>query len=146
MTWLNWGLLKSNSEIYQFTKDVIAFRKDFPVLHMKNGLRLMDYKACGYPDLSYHSEEAWHPQTDNYIRHIGMMYCCAYAKEDCKEQLLYAAVNMHWEKHEFGLPMAPEEKWEILFATENGKEQPVLEEKKISVPARSIVVLVSRKK
>lgn len=147
VTWLNWGLLKTNSEIYQFTREMLAFRRKYRVLHMKNGLRLMDYKACGYPDLSYHSEEAWHPQTENYIRHIGMMYCCKYADESIQDSLLYVAVNMHWEEHEFGLPkMEAKAEWKFLFTTSDRQEVRNSFDKNIRVPARSITVLVGRKK
>lgn len=147
ITWLNWRLLKTHDEIYRFTKEMIAFRKKYKILHMKNGLRLMDYKACGYPDLSYHSEEAWHPQTENYIRHTGMMYCCRYADETIAQQLLYVAVNMHWEEHEFGLPkVLPETEWMTLFTTSGSTQEQIQSEKKLCVPDRSITVLAGMKK
>ena len=34
VSWLNWNLLKTNRDIYEFTKAVIAFRKSHPVFHM----------------------------------------------------------------------------------------------------------------
>lgn len=142
VTWLNWRLLKTNDGLYQFTREMIAFRRKFLILHMKNGLRLMDYRACGYPDMSYHGEEAWHPQTENYIRHIGMMYCCKYADETLAERFLYVAVNMHWEEHQFGLPkIAAGTKWKVLFSTAETEKDAKDSEKKIEVPARSITVL-----
>lgn len=148
ITWLNWGQLRTNGEIHAFLKEMIAFRRKFRILHMKNGLRMMDYRAFGYPDLSYHSEEAWHPQTENYIRHTGMMYCCKYADETLAERFLYIALNMHWEEHEFGLPkIAPEAEWSLLFSTA-GEAGAAKQEKnkKICVPARSITVLAGIEK
>lgn len=55
-TWLNWKNLNSNKEIFSFMKKLIAFRKEHGELHQKMPLRMMDYKSCGYPDLSYHGE------------------------------------------------------------------------------------------
>lgn len=146
ITWLHWNLQKKNEEIYSFVKQMITFRKAYPVLHMKNGLKLMDYKALGYPDLSYHSEEAWNPQLEYYNRHVGLMYCCQYADDHCDEPFLYIAINMHWEEHEFGLPqISPNTKWCFKFSTEKSKNQLEQIDKKILVPGRSIVVLAGKK-
>ena len=54
VSWLNWNLLKTNRDIYEFTKAVIAFRKSHPVFHMAGEPKIMDYLSCGRPDVSYH--------------------------------------------------------------------------------------------
>ncbi len=67
-------------ELLNFWKQMIAFRKAHPILHPVEELRILDSLSCGYPDLSYHGQNAWRPQTESYNRHVGIMYCGKYAK------------------------------------------------------------------
>ncbi|MBR1932009.1 MAG: hypothetical protein IJ833_11195 [Lachnospiraceae bacterium] len=115
-TWLNWNDLDKNADIYEFWKMLLRMRKEHPILRPTQELRVMDYIACGYPDLSYHGQNAWRPQTEGYNRHIGMMFCGKYAKSDEKEDdFFYLALNMHWEPHMLALPKLPKGlKWELL--------------------------------
>lgn len=120
-TWLNWQNVKRNEKLHEFWKMLIALRKNHPVLHSEREPKIMDYIACGYPDLSYHGENAWRPQTESYIRSIGMMYCGKYGKIDRvkDDDFFYIGMNMHWESHQLGLPRLPKGlKWELLFSTE----------------------------
>ena len=114
----------------------------------------MDYTACGYPDLSYHGENAWRPQMESYFRYVGMMFCGKYAKKDKvkDDDFFYVAMNMHWEPHKLALPKLPKDLcWKQLFKTgedcslkENQKE---MEDNYIrKVPARSIIVFISESK
>ncbi len=149
VTWLDWRLVEKNREIWEFWKKLIEFRRQHPILHPERALRLMDSLACGYPDLSYHGQNAWRPQTENYFRHVGIMLCEKYAP-DGGDGLLYLAVNMHWESHELALPRPPKGTcWKEVFSTEDreeisekGLESPG-EELVRRVPARSIAVYVS---
>ena len=72
---------------------------------MEKRLIVSDQFVCGYPDVSYHGENAWYNAMENYNRHIGIMYCSKYAGQD---NLIYVAYNMHWESHELALPKIPE--------------------------------------
>lgn len=121
VAWLDWSGVQKNAELLDFWKMLAAFRRLHPILHPDREHRLMDYIACGYPDLSYHGQSAWKPQTEGYFRHIGQMYCGKYAKINKKEEdaFLYLALNMHWEEHELALPKLPKDmRWELVFSTE----------------------------
>lgn len=101
-------------------KKLIAFRKEHGELHQKMPLRMMDYKSCGYPDLSYHGEFPWKPDTTAYSRQLGMMYCGRYGEEETEKQdeFLYVAYNLHWEPHEFALPRLPKDKkWKAVLSS-----------------------------
>lgn len=152
ITWLDWGGRKKNAEIFAFWKMLVDFRRKYPILAPASELRLMDYIACGYPDLSYHGQNAWCPQVDGNYRQIGIMLCGKYARagDSDEEAFLYLAVNMHWERHELALPRLPKGmKWEAAFSTESGEEDSVLqtgEEKQELVrivPPRSMAMYVS---
>ncbi len=156
ISWLNWRLLKTNHDLYDFVKHVIAFRKEHPVFHMSTEPNGMDYLACGHPDISYHGVKAWCPELEHFRRQVGVMYCGAYGRrpDGTEDDYFFVAYNMHWEPHEFALPRLPKGKmWHTAFDTgensvngcyEAGQE-PVLEEQKhFMVPARTIMVLIGK--
>ncbi len=149
VTWLDWSLVEKNGELLGFWKQLTAFRRSHPILHPARELRMMDELACGYPDLSYHGQNAWRPQTDHYLRHIGVMLCGKYAGEG-DDSMLYLAFNMHWESHGLALPRPPRgTAWELAFSTETpegewGENQDGGEEELIrKIPPRSIAVYTS---
>ena len=58
VSWLNWKLLETHKDQVDFVKRLIAFRKAHKMFHMDREPRIMDYKSCGRPDVSYHGENA----------------------------------------------------------------------------------------
>ncbi|MEW4411359.1 hypothetical protein [Clostridium sp. AN503] len=153
-SWLNWNQLKSHGDLYEFVKYVIGFRKAHPVFHMEKEPRIMDYLACGHPDVSYHGVNAWRPEFENFRRQIGILYCGEYAKrtDGTPDDYFFVTYNMHWEPHEFALPNLPKgRKWKLAFDTSDsaangyyraGEELGLENQKKYMVPSRSIVVFV----
>ncbi|MDO5572419.1 MAG: hypothetical protein Q4G60_00400 [bacterium] len=155
VAWTEWKQNRFSKEVYEFTKNMISFRREHPILHQPDELRIMDYISCGYPDLSYHGESAWYPKFDNHIRHIGMMFCGKYAKinHSQEDSFLYAAFNMHWDTHAFGLPKLPKNmKWYLKVDTgaKNGRdfykdqEEILLKNQdQLTVSERSTIVLIA---
>lgn len=146
ITWLDWNGLKKNAELWEFWKQLVSFRREHAILRPKRELRLMDDLACGYPDLSYHGQNAWRPQTENYFRHIGVLLCEKYAGiDEAKDGLIYLAMNMHWESHGLALPRPPKGMcWRPAFSTaaeeDSQKEETGNDELIRVVPPRSIAV------
>jgi glycogen operon protein len=69
--------------------------------------------------------------------------------------VIYVAMNMHWESLDFELPSPPtaREKWHVAANTalpspddiyEPGREAPLADQAKICVGGRSVIVLVAR--
>lgn len=155
-SWLNWGLLRTNQEIFDFTKHLIAFRKAHPVFHMPVEPRVMDYLACGHPDISYHGLKAWFPEFENFRRQMGIMYCGEYGlrPDGSPDDYFFVTYNMHWEPHEFALPNLPKgRQWKIAFCTDDketggyfpdGKEKEPDSQKKIMVPPRTVIVFIGK--
>ena len=158
ISWLNWNLNKWDQALLDFVKHVIAFRKAHPVFHMEQEPRVMDYLACGHPDISYHGVNAWQPEFENFRRQIGILYCGAYAKKPNGENddFFFVIFNMHWEPHSFALPNLPKNLvWSLAFDTsdsaaggyyEEGQERQVLNQKNYMVPSRSVLVFQGKKK
>ena len=144
-TWLDWNMKKRNEKLLEFWKQLVEFRRMHTILHPKKEFLLMDSISCGYPDLSYHGESAWRPQTESYNRHIGIMFCGKYAEtfEKKEDSFLYLAMNMHWESHDLALPKLPKGmKWEIAVMTgEEGKGN-VESDNRRCVSPRSITMFI----
>lgn len=125
VSWLNWKHNAGQSVLQKFVKELIALRKTHPILHMEDSFKMMDYISCGYPDLSYHGEQAWYPEFENYSHHMGILYCGKYARINKRKEddFFYVAYNAHWVEHEFALPKLPAGmQWQVV--TTSGK-QPV---------------------
>lgn len=122
-------------ELESFTQSLIAFRKGNKILHMKEELKVMDSIGCGYPDISYHGQEAWRPDLGYVSRLINIFLCGKYAGE--KEPFLYIACNMHWEAHELALPKLPKNLiWKRVLSTE--AEETVLGMQKVQEEKRQV--------
>lgn len=142
-SWTNWRLLRKNNELFTFVKDLIAYRKEHPILHLSKQMSCKDHRAFGMPDMSYHSEKTWTLDTDNLTRHFGVMLYGKYSRlygynGDCT---LFFGINMHWEEQRIGVPRTKKNQgWEVVFNT-SVTDNPEIENRMLVVPPRSIVVL-----
>lgn len=150
--WVNWKLTAQNKEFFQFVKEMIGFRKAHPILHQKKALRMTDYKAYGYPDLSYHDERAWYTDMKSSSRNVGCMYCGKYAhrKDGTEDDFIYVAYNAYWENKSFALPRLPEDrKWAVAVQTERAEltglkpGDIILDQKTLEVTPRTVIVLTA---
>ncbi len=157
ISWLNWHLLESNRDIYEFVKYMIAFRKAHPVFHLPVEPKNIDYLVCGHPDVSYHGVKTWCPEFENFRRQLGILYCGEYGRRDdgTSDDYFFVAYNMHWEPHEFDLPKLPRGMhWITCINTDDAENNGICplecdevdkreELRRYMVPARSIVVFQS---
>lgn len=135
--WVKWNMTEMGRQIFTYTKELIALKKLHPVLRNPRELRILDYIGCGYPDISYHGEEAWRPEINNYSRFAGVMYCGYYAKKEREEDdsFFYIAYNMHWISHTFALPKLPRGlNWCLIADT--GKNEGIAMTKELTVAAQ----------
>ena len=144
VSYINWNLTAEAEEMLEYTKKLIALRKSDlnPVLNRE--FSMLDRAHIGYPDLSYHSDEAWKADLATYNRHLGIMYSGVDEKD--KVTLYYLAYNFYWKEITFSLPYLPSSaKWEVLFATADVKEKDVEKEEskqgmKFELESRSCAV------
>lgn len=153
--WVKWNMNTQTKEVFAYLKKLITLRKAHPILHAPQELKILDYIGCGYPDLSYHGEDAWRPDLSNYSRFAGAMYCGSYAKKTQEEEddFFYVAYNMHWLNHTFALPKLPKGmKWYLvadtgmaqLMDTAKVPDGKVQEQLHIEVEARTIQIYQSK--
>ena len=116
--WVLWDNGETGERIRDYIKKIIRFRKEHPVFCRTMPFKNTDYLSCGYPDLSLHGAEAWKPDLSHFSHSIGICLCENYVRGSEKTELVYVAVNMHWEKQELGLPkLAPGRRWNLVIDT-----------------------------
>ena len=155
--WVTWSRTKAAASLQAFVREALAFRKRHPVLHCDAPLRMVDYKSCGLPDLSYHSGNAWMQQSTQMKAAFGALFCGAYAEceDGSEDDTLYILYNMYWQAQSFALPDPPSGTcWKIKADTStetvfypDGEEKAVeTADKCVSVPGRTICILIAGKK
>ena len=145
LTWVQWASTKDAEQLREYVMELIAFRRQHPLLHQK--VELTGSSLGGFfPDFSCHGSNAWFASFDQQERSVGMMYCAQdpdremlyrketqRRKEDRKKRggrkspenevyagdsYLYVAYNLHWEKRQLALPYLPSgREWHVVIDT-----------------------------
>ncbi len=103
--WKDWGRGVSVDRQRSFVKNLLALRAAHPVFRKKGACSNVDRLSCGYPEISFHSDEAYRVRPGNNGWHIGLMYAGTYGNQKGeKDEDIYVAYNMHWSEHRFALP------------------------------------------
>lgn len=143
ISYIKWNELTKNQNLYEFTKRLIKLRETYPILKGAVSFKGTDYASCGYPDISFHGEEAWRSDFNSGSHVFGVMYCNHYVDEK-DSSLLYVAYNMHWEEHELALPkIEPNKKWKVILSTEETAQTIGSNQTILNIPERTIMVLVA---
>jgi isoamylase len=132
--WLDWNKLRTNGDIFQFFKKMIAFRKAHPALSRSRFWREdVDWYGVGPKvDLSYDSR--------------SLAFCLHGSSQGDDD--LYVMINAYWEALQFELQEGNAQQWKRIVDTalpgpEDFSDHGVaLAQTKYMVGARSIVVLL----
>jgi glycogen operon protein len=154
-SWINWEAENENKELEEYFKKIIAFRNAHPVLRSATHFKMRDYVGSGYPDVSFHGTQAWYAEDTSYSRVLAVMYCGKHAKKGTvQDDMVYVAMNMHWEGHDFELPrLTNKRKWYVVANTDQtapediygiGNEKLLDNQEHIFVGARSVIILVGK--
>ncbi len=149
ISWLDWSLVKKNSELFEYVKRLTAFRQKHPVLRARD--YSFDYNETGYPELSFHSTQPWN--IDEGAPNLCFAYM--YAEDKNKfgtksDEFIYVIVNAYWEEQCYNLPVLPDNyKWHLAFeaygySAEPGKEKVLDDINSITVGPRSTMILVGK--
>lgn len=150
--WVNWSSRKRCAAYAQFVRQMIAFRRQHPVLSSSRPMQMCDYASKGYPDLSYHGENAW-MISSVYPDAVGLLYCGAYAMrpDHTEDEFIYIGLNFYMEQQCLALPKLPHRlRWHLAVNTAEKEmpycEPPRLIEKKpqIEIPPQAIMILVGK--
>ncbi len=155
LTWLDWRLLEENADMFRFVKQCIAFRKAHPVLRSREHFIGRDVIGSGYPDVSWHGVNAWNPDWEAYSRTLAFMLDGAHTfNGTMADDMIYVAMNMHWETHEFTLPTLTDRRRWYRFAdtgnrlpydvSEVGEEVRLRDQSRYTLKPRSVAIFVGR--
>ena len=126
-----------------------------------------DYLGIGYPDISWHGVEAWNTDWADYSHTLAFLIAGAYAYTEQKEEseeksksdtdrktFIYAALNMHWEPHNFEIPeISIGMQWYLAANTGANppddsytpdKEPLLADQDTVLLAPRSVVILVGK--
>lgn len=152
--WLDWSLVRNNSDLFSFARHIINFRRQHPILRNKEHYSNRDYKESGYADITFHGTKAWHADWSESNTVFAFMLDGYHAKNGfVKDDTIYVAANMHWDALDFELPQLSENrKWHLSVNTSMVppetfyplNSEPVLENQSgFIVGGRSIIVLIT---
>jgi glycogen operon protein len=137
ISWMDWNLLKSNKDLFNFTQSLIAFRHSHPCLRINR----FDYAGSDiFPSCSFHGTKPWNVDWSSESRQLGWMMS-SQTEHGCLDMVYVAANSAHYATW-FDLPQLPEiYEWNLCFNTGNQVE-PYL---KKPVPFRETGILVGER-
>lgn len=143
ISYVEWNNSSFTNDIYEFTQKLIAFRKSELNPIIQKDFSMLDTYKIGFPDLSFHSDEAWKSDFASYNRHLGIMYS-NYNSESEEAILYYFAYNFYWEAINFSLPNLPNDvEWNIKFST-GSISKPDKKNNDYELESRSCAVFTAR--
>lgn len=99
ISWLDWSYLEKNKDLFEFFKFMIAFRKKHKIIQKK-----LPNAVCGMDGL--HAHYIYGDQVENIpqdTRFIGISMA-GYDSKQQQDDIIYIAVNTHWENNHITLP------------------------------------------
>ncbi|MFP4362395.1 MAG: glycogen debranching protein GlgX [Spirochaetia bacterium] len=155
ISWLDWGLVKQNADLFHFAKGVIALRKNHAAFRNKYHFQNKDYMGSGWADITWHGNKAWWADWSENSRMLAFLLCGKHAKQGLvQDDLIYVAMNMDWQMHGFTVPgLGDDMSWYIAVNTDlpsgkdvypKGKEVLLENQQEILVGPRSIAVLIGK--
>lgn len=115
--WFDWSLLEKEQDLFNFTKQMIAFRKAHPVLRSTEWMTGRDTVCSGYPDISWHGVTAWKPDWSVNSHSLAFMLCGRHGQRmGGNGNFIYAAFNSWYLPLRFTLPVLPRRMQWYLYA------------------------------
>ncbi len=149
--WLNWKKTERYAWLVRFTSQMIAFRREHPILSAEEPKRMKDVRRTGFPDLSYHGESAWIENLPQDRQAVGVLYCGVDgAHETDDDDYLYVGYNFQAGLLKLALPRLPDKKnWYLVMDTSRGSEsflprEEMQKDAQIFVKGQSVILLIGK--
>jgi len=153
ISWINWDLLQENSDIFEFTKSMILFRKEHPMLRSIRFYTGEQGVKFTTEDIQWKTPENTTPDWDDEDLCIAALINGAYAEEIflIPDSDFYMMFNPSNTDIVFSLPQSPSgRRWKLSIntAAQRGmdiylKDEPIIEREKITVEAHSMIILTA---
>ncbi|WP_374682354.1 glycogen-debranching protein, partial [Accumulibacter sp.] len=152
LNWLDWTLRERNSDLFDFTRKMIALRKAHPLLRAGEFFGTSRSPA----DIIWHGTQAWKADWSEDSRALAFLLRERQAGQGGNTTpVLYMAINSFWDALPFELPELPNRYHWHLFANtslpapddirEPGEEIPLQENlQSFLVGGRAVAILIGR--
>ena len=148
ISWLDWSRKEKYSDVFEFFKYMIAFRKRFHVI-TKNRREC----TCTLPPESIHSAQPWKTDFNGESRMVAVMYAGAAGDDPARDEIVYFGINAHWESCDVELPGLPTGYvWKLYVDTGKNADKVICEhsnillhDRRIKMQGRSVIALVAEK-
>ncbi|MDO4298020.1 MAG: alpha-amylase family glycosyl hydrolase [Lachnospiraceae bacterium] len=98
ISWLDWSLLNKNRELFEFFKFMIDYRYRHPIIRKK-----LPNAVCGMDPIHTHNVNAEETNIPRDARTFAVSFA-GYDRRKGKDDLVYVAINSHWEDVTITLP------------------------------------------
>ncbi|MFA0963433.1 glycogen debranching protein GlgX [Roseivirga sp. BDSF3-8] len=154
LSWFNWDWTERQQALFDFTKELISFRKNAPVMRRRRFFHGRKVHGVGVRDIRWLAPDG-HDMTDEewdngYVRCLSMLLNGhAMEERDEKGNLItdhtyMMMLNSYWEPVTFIFPLKHRKwEWEIIVSTDNPKamhENTMIREN-VELPPRSFLLL-----
>lgn len=117
ISWLDWSLLEKNKELFDFFCYMTHFRREHDAVRKQT-----DVCSYGFPYVSAHGATPWQGNIEKNSHVLCVMFA-GRRKGGTEDDVVYLAVNTHWEKQQVTLPQLPPRVcWRVAVNT--GEEKP----------------------
>ncbi|MCL1833103.1 MAG: glycogen debranching protein GlgX [Leptospirales bacterium] len=154
ISWVDWSLLDNNDEIFEFTKNMIQFRKNHPILRLNRFFTGDKTESCGAEDISWHGTEILNPEWEKGEPFIAVLINGEYAKTSAMDgdSDFFMIFNGSFEELDFQIPKSPSgRKWKVSINTGANKgkdinlddDNPYYPSPRIKAKQKSVIVLTA---
>ncbi|HSA15960.1 MAG TPA: glycogen debranching protein GlgX [Spirochaetota bacterium] len=155
-SWIDWSLLQMNEELFRFTRGMVRFRKDHPVLRRKNFFTGETAPGKPGPDITWHGIKLNSPDWTQDSHAVAMLINGAYADdgEGGTDSDVFVIFNASNVGRFFDIPPSPSNRRWLLAVDTAGKtpgdiyepgKEPVIDKAGYYAAKGSLVVLITGK-
>ena len=154
ISWVNWDLLEENNDLFRFTREIIKFRKRYPILRKKRYFIGKKVEGFNAHDITWHGVETGNPDWSKSSNSIAVLLNGEFIidEEGNRNPDIYIIFNASKINRYYEIPDSPSGmNWKISVDTSNSSpddiyepgDEPLVEDKRYYVKKLSLVVFVT---
>ena len=101
ISWLDWSNLEKHLDMFEFFRFMIALRMEHPAIR-----RSLPKAVCGLESVRICGTGGEAQEMNDQSTFMGILYA-GYDKEKGQDDVVYLAINTHWEEVSISLPKIP---------------------------------------
>ncbi|GER91746.1 hypothetical protein KDW_59080 [Dictyobacter vulcani] len=149
LTWFDWNLLESQSELFHFVKAMIAFRKEYPGVRRERFFTGSTDRS-GKEDIEWHGCRLLEPGWNDPNSHV--LAFTIWSGEASADADLHVMLNMDTAELDFEIPQPTRGRcWKKVIDTAQSapgdiqirEQAPTIGDSHIGLPSHSVIVLAS---